>query len=161
MPTTGSKRAARAAARTSSSPENWLAKVPEPDRSDQVWVADITYIETKEGWLYLAAIMVLFSRKIVGWNTASDLSTPLVTRAWDKAWNLRCPSPGRLHPSDRGCQYASSAFRAVLGNHGAAASMSRKVSTCRKQGINLRDACFQVAIGTPFVPTLPESGHTT
>lgn len=108
--------------------ENWLAKVPEPDRPDQIWVADITYIETKEGWLYLAGIMDLFSRKIVGWNTAADLSTPLVTRAWDKAWKLRRPSPGLLHHSDRGSQYASSAFRALLGNHGAAASMSRKAN---------------------------------
>lgn len=108
--------------------ENWLAKVPEPDRPDQTWVADITSIETKEGWLYLAGIMDLFSRKIVGWNTAADLSTPLVTRAWDKAWNLRRPSPGRLHHSDRGSPYASSAFRTLLGNHGAAASMSRKAN---------------------------------
>jgi len=108
--------------------ENWLAKVPDPDRPDQIWVADITYIETKEGWLYLAGIMDLFSRKIVGWNTAADLSTPLVTRAWDKAWNLRRPCPGLLHHSDRGSQYASSAFQALLGNHGAAASMSRRAN---------------------------------
>lgn len=92
--------------------ENWLAKVPEPDRPDQTRVVDITYIETGEGWLCLAGIMDLFSRKIVGWNTAADLSTPLVTRAWDKAWNLRRPSPGLLHHSDRGSQYASSAFTA-------------------------------------------------
>lgn len=57
--------------------ENWLAKIPAPDRPDQIWVADITYIPTKKGWLYLSAVMDLFSRKILGWNTASDLSSIL------------------------------------------------------------------------------------
>jgi transposase InsO family protein len=106
--------------------DNWLAKVPAPDAPNQVWVADITYIPTREGWLYLAAIMDLFSRTIVGWNTGADLATPLVTKAWDKACQRRRPAPGLLHHSDRGCQYASGAFQALLGNCGAAASMSRK-----------------------------------
>jgi transposase InsO family protein len=108
--------------------ENWLAKVPAPDRPNQIWVADITYIPTKEGWLYLAAIMDLYSRKIVGWNICENLSTPLVTRAWDKAWKNRRPCPGLLHHSDRGSQYASGAFQALLANHRAAPSMSRKAN---------------------------------
>lgn len=108
--------------------ENWLAKVPAADRPDQIWVADITYIETAEGWLYLAAVMDLFSRKIVGWNIGESLSTPLVTRAWERAVKSRLPSPGLLHHSDRGIQYASSAFRALLEKCGAAASMSRKAN---------------------------------
>lgn len=136
--------------------ENWLAKMPEPDRPDQIWVADITYIQTKEGWLYLAAIMDLCSRKIVGWNTASDLSTPLVTKAWDKAWKNRRPSPGLLHHSDRGSQYASGAFQALLGNHGAAASMSRKANCYDNAAME----SFWATLKTEcFGPLIPASKH--
>jgi len=105
---------------------NELAKVPTPDGPNQIWVADITYIETHEGWLYLAGIMDLYSRKIVGWNTSESLTTPLVTKAWEKAWENRRPSPGLLHHSDRGCQYASKEFRSLLFEHQVAASMSRR-----------------------------------
>jgi putative transposase len=108
--------------------ENHLAKVPAPDRPDQIWVADITYLPTAEGWLYLAAVMDLFSRKIVGWNLSSSLCTSLVTGAWTNAWRHRRPPPGLLHHSDRGCQYASAAFRDLLENHRAAPSMSRKAN---------------------------------
>jgi putative transposase len=108
--------------------ENYLAKVPAPDRPNQIWVADITYLPVAEGWLYMAAVMDLFSRKIVGWNLSASLSTALVTGAWTKAWQNRRPPPGLLHHSDRGCQYASAAFRALLENHRAAPSMSRKAN---------------------------------
>jgi transposase InsO family protein len=132
--------------------ENWLAKVPAPDPPDQVWVGDITYIETKEGWLYLAGIMDLFSRKIVGWNTAEDLSTPLVTRAWDKAWKLRRPAPGLLPHSDRGSQYAASgAFQALLGTHGAAASMSRKANCYDNAAMESFWATLKTECFGPFI----------
>lgn len=108
--------------------ENWLAKVPAPDRPDQIWVADITYLPVAEGWLYLAAVMDLFSRKIVGWNLSPSLCTSLVAGAWTSAWRARQPSPGLLHHSDRGCQYASASFRTLLANHRAAPSMSRKAN---------------------------------
>ena len=106
--------------------ENWLAKVPAPDQPDQVWVADITYIDTGEGWLYLAGLLDACTRRLVGWQTGDTLEAGLVTRAWQKAVRERRPGPGLLHHSDRGAQYASGAMAALLAEQGAAASMSRK-----------------------------------
>ena len=106
--------------------ENWLAKVPAPDQPDQVWVADITYIDTGEGWLYLAGILDACTRRLVGWQTGETLAAELVTQAWQKAVRSRQPGPGLLHHSDRGVQYASRAMRALLAKQGAAASMSRR-----------------------------------
>jgi len=106
--------------------ENELAKVPTPDRPQQIWVGDITYIETREGWLYLAGMLDLYSRKVLGWNTSDSLATELVTTAWKRAWKKHRPGPGLLHHSDRGCQYASKEFRSLLSAHQAGASMSRK-----------------------------------
>jgi putative transposase len=108
--------------------ENWLAKVPAPDRPNQVWVADITYIETAEGWLYLAGILDACSRRCVGWHAGDSLCSKLVTRAWQKAWKNQRPGPGLLHHSDRGIQYASSDFQRLLHCCGAAASMSCKAN---------------------------------
>lgn len=106
--------------------ENWLAKVPAPDRPDQVWVADITYIDTGEGWLYLAGVLDACTRRLVGWQTGESLDANLVTQAWQKAVHDRRPGPGLLHHSDRGVQYASRAMAALLAKSGAAASMSRR-----------------------------------
>ena len=106
--------------------KNWLAKVPAPDRPDQVWVADITYIDTAEGWLYLAGLLDACTRRLVGWQTGDTLEATLVTQAWQKAVRDRRPAPGLLHHSDRGVQYASGAMAALLAEHGAAASMSRR-----------------------------------
>jgi transposase InsO family protein len=106
--------------------ENWLSKMPAPDRPDQVWVADITYIDTGEGWLYLAGLLDACSRRCVGWQTGESLDAALVTRAWQKACRQRRPGPGLLHHPDRGVQYASGAMAALLAASGAAASMSRK-----------------------------------
>jgi transposase InsO family protein len=108
--------------------EHGLAKVPAPDRPDQVWVADITCIDTVEGWLYLAGLLDGCSRRCVGWQTGETLEVELVTRAWRKAWRDRRPEPGLLHHSDRGVQYASGAMAALLAESGAAASMSRKAN---------------------------------
>jgi transposase InsO family protein len=108
--------------------ENWLAKVPAPARPNQVWVADITYIDTGEGWLYLAGLLDGCSRRCVGWQTGESLEATLVTRAWQKACRDRRPEPGLLHHSDRGVQYASGAMTALLAEKGAAASMSRKAN---------------------------------
>ena len=106
--------------------ENWLSKVPAPDQPDQVWVADITYIDTGEGWLYLAGLLDACTRRLVGWQTGETLEASLVTQAWQKAVRDRRPGPGLLHHSDRGVQYASGAMAALLAAQGAAASMSRK-----------------------------------
>ncbi len=104
---------------------NWLAKVPTPDRPDQIWVVDITYIATAEGWIYLAIILDVCSRKVVGWALGISLEISLVTEALSRAQKERRPAPGLLHHSDRGVQYASSAYRALLANFKITASMSR------------------------------------
>ncbi len=103
---------------------NWLAKVPAPDRPDQIWASDITYIDTRQGWLYLAGILDLCSRRVAGWNVSDELTTPLVVGAWEKAWQKSKPPRGLLHHSDRGCQYASQRYQDLLRQSGATASMS-------------------------------------
>jgi transposase InsO family protein len=104
---------------------NWLAKIPQPNRPDQVWVVDITYIATGQGWVYLAVVLDACSRRVVGWSMGLSLETTLVTEALERARQSRRPSPGLLHHSDRGVQYASSAYRALLGNYQIVPSMSR------------------------------------
>lgn len=103
---------------------NLLAAAPKPKSVNRVWVGDITYIFTAQGWLYLAAVMDLYSRKIVGWTTSSSLETPLVKEALQQAWVDRRPAAGLLHHSDRGVQYASSAYRALLHSCQMQPSMS-------------------------------------
>jgi putative transposase len=93
---------------------------------NQKWAADITYIATKEGWLYLAVVLDLFSRKIVGWATSASLETPLVLKALQMAVDQRHPEPGLIHHSDRGSQYASDAYGDVLQTRLCVRSMSRK-----------------------------------
>jgi putative transposase len=96
---------------------------PAPNR---VWLADITYIPTAEGWLYLAAVMDLFSRKIVGWAMRDHMQVELASAALTMAIQQQRPLAGLIHHSDRGVQYASHAYRDTLSGAGIAASMSRK-----------------------------------
>ena len=103
---------------------NRLKERGAPCAPNQVWVSDITYIATAQGWLYLAAIMDLYSRKIVGWATADHLKTSLVGQALQRALHRRRPAAGLLHHSDRGCQYASDDYRQLLDRHGLLPSMS-------------------------------------
>jgi putative transposase len=104
---------------------NRLAQAPAPAKPNQVWVTDITYIETDEGWLYLAGVLDLFSRRLIGWAMGSSLETALPLAALLMALRQRQPEPGLLHHSDRGVQYASGGYRACLVEHGVTASMSR------------------------------------
>jgi len=92
---------------------------------NQKWVADITYIETQEGWLYLAGVMDLYSRKIVGWSMSDRMRVDLVADALKMALDRRQPRPALLHHSDRGVQYASTDYQALLARHGCICSMSR------------------------------------
>ena len=92
---------------------NRLAQVEEPLKTNQIWQSDITYIPTAQGWVYLAVTLDRFSRRVVGWQLKDTLETPLVTEALAKAQRERRPAPGLLHHSDRGVQYASSAYRAL------------------------------------------------
>lgn len=93
---------------------------------DQIWLADITYIQTIEGWLYLAFILDMFSRRIVGWSTSTSLSRRLAIDALMMAIWRRRPPVGMIHHSDRGVQYASDDYQAILDAHGVVCSMSRK-----------------------------------
>jgi transposase InsO family protein len=105
---------------------NRLAEAPKATAPNQLWVADITYIETQEGWLYLAAILDLYSRKIVGWAMSERIDTPLVLQALAMALLHRRPAAKLLFHSDRGVQYASADYRQALDQAGLVASMSRR-----------------------------------
>lgn len=99
-----------------------IALHPERNRS---WVADMTYVPTREGWLYLAVVLDLASRRVVGWSIDKILDRPMTQRALEMALRNRRPPPGALHHSDRGGQYASHEYQRLLTQHGMRASMSR------------------------------------
>jgi len=101
-----------------------LIKDLEPSGVDQIWVSDITYVATVEGWLYLAVILDLFSRKVVGWKLGETLEAELVETALANALMMRGPDPGLYFHSDRGSQYSSQAVRKPLSVIGANLSMS-------------------------------------
>jgi transposase InsO family protein len=104
---------------------NRLDQEPAPQQANQVWVSDLTYVATNEGWLYVAVIMDLWSRRVVGWSTGPSLQTCLVLSALQMALRHRQPKAGLLHHSDRGVQYASAEHRAALKLAGIEPSMSR------------------------------------
>jgi len=104
---------------------NVLAQNFTAQRPNQKWVADITYVDTAEGWLYLAPVLDLFSRKVVGWSMGSHLYSSLVEDALHMAVTRRRPAPGLLHHSDRGSQYTSAAYQQMLTNLQCQVSMSR------------------------------------
>lgn len=105
---------------------NLLKRQFSPEAANQHWCSDITYIRTRSGWLYLAAVMDLYSRKIVGWAMAPNMPAELVCDALQLAIGQRRPKPGLMVHSDRGSQYASAAYNALLSQHGFQASMSGK-----------------------------------
>ena len=122
--------------------DNWLQQDFTASRADERWAADITYLWTGEGWLYLAVVLDLFSRRIVGWSMQASLHKQLVIDALTMALRLRRPDPGLLHHSDRGSQYASADFQEALGDAGIVCSMSRKGN------------CFDNAVVESFFGTL-------
>jgi putative transposase len=99
------------------------------EKANQKWCCDITYVPTRQGFLYLAVVMDLYSRKIVGWSMADHLRTELCRRAVEMAIESRAPDTGLLHHSDRGVQYASDDYRHLLESRGIQVSMSR-VGNC-------------------------------
>lgn len=121
---------------------NRLARQFTVEQADRVWVSDITYVPTREGWLFLAVVLDLASRRVVGWATHDTLETPLALRALDSALTTQRPASGWLHHSDRGCQYASAAYRARLAAWGGEQSMSR------------RGNCWDNAVAESFFATL-------
>ena len=106
--------------------ENLLDQNFGADRPDQVWLADITYIPTSEGWLYLAVILDLFTRKVVGWAMRDHLRAELTIAALTMAIQRRRPTAGLIHHSDRGSQYAAGDYRDILHAAAIVPSMSRK-----------------------------------
>lgn len=116
----------------------------EVEAPNRVWVSDITYLATWEGWLYLAAVIDLFSRRVVGWAIADHMRTELVTDALQMAINERGPVVGLIYHSDRGSQYASDASQKLLAAHGMLCSMSRKGD------------CWDNAVAESFFGTLKD-----
>jgi len=136
---------------------NHLAQAAAPDGPNQIWLQDITYVPTSEGWLFLALVMDLWSRKIVGWAMADHLRSELVVSALHMAQAQRRPGKGLLVHSDRGVQYASREAREYLEDHGWKASMSRS-------GNPYDNAWMESAIGKikneVLGPSIP-SDHTS
>jgi transposase InsO family protein len=121
---------------------NRLQRQFDQERPNQAWAADITYIPTDEGWLYLATVIDLCSRKIVGWSMADHLRAELCTEALEMAVKQRKPQKGLIHHSDRGIQYACGKYRDLLNEHQMLCSMSR------------RGDCYDNAVAESFFKTL-------
>ena len=111
-------------------------------KPNERWVTDITYVWTAEGWVYAAVVLDLFSRAVVGWSVDTSISTRLPVAALTMALKRRRPNVGLLHHSDRGCQYTSAQYQALLTRHGIVSSMSR------------RGNCWDNAVAESFFATL-------
>lgn len=103
--------------------DNLLNQNFNPTASNEVWAGDVTYCKTGEGWMYLAVVMDLYSRRIVGWHADKRMTTDLVCKAFQRAYALRRPSKGCVFHSDRGSQYTSKKYRALLARYSMRASM--------------------------------------
>lgn len=121
---------------------NLLDRKFDQELPNQAWAADITYVPTGEGWLYLATVIDLCSRKIVGWAMADHLRAELCLNALEMAIQQRRPAEGLIHHSDRGVQYACGQYRTVLAEHGIQCSMSNKAD------------CYDNAVAESFFATL-------
>ena len=108
--------------------ENVLERDFAVGEPNKVWASDITYVHTRQGWAYLAAVLDLGSRKVVGWQVGTALEESLVVRALEQAVAQRSPLPGLVHHSDRGVQYASRAYQRLLDQHAMVCSMSRRAN---------------------------------
>lgn len=136
------RRTTLAADRPAAQPPDLVQRQFTPAAPDRLWVADITYVRTWEGWLYLAVILDAFSRRVVGWALAKHLRTELATAALAMALTARRPQPGLIHHSDRGGQYLSAAYTRQLTAHGARSSVGRP------------GTCWDNAVAESFFATL-------
>jgi len=121
---------------------NHLAQNFKAEQPNRKWSADITYIETADGWLYLASVLDLYSRRVVGWSMADHLETSLVEDAFQMAFAARCPDDKLLHHSDRGSQYTSLAYQKLMTKARCRVSMSRTAN------------CYDNAMMESFFATL-------
>lgn len=126
--------------------QNQLNRNFQADYPNQVWLSDITYVATAEGWLYLAVVLDLYTRRVVGWSMKPTLHRQLVIDALPMAWPQQRPKTGLLHHSDRGCQYASHEYQALLTRHQIEVSMSR------------RGNCYDNAPAESFFASLKSEG---
>ena len=117
--------------------QNFIVEAP-----NKIWASDITYIATQEGWLYIAVVMDLFSRKVIGLSLGNKLETNLIIKAIKQALYNRDISEGVMHHSDRGCQYTSKEFKEITRRHGIQLSMSAK------------GCCYDNAVVESFFHTL-------
>ena len=122
--------------------KNVLNRQFHPPAANKAWAADITYLSTKEGWLYLAIVIDLFSRRIVGWAMSSKIDADLAISALRMAIQIRSPKPGLVVHTDRGSQYACREYRRFIAEHGIVPSMSRKGD------------CWDNAVAESFFSTL-------
>jgi putative transposase len=122
--------------------ENGVNREFDRDEENEVWVSDLTYIPTGSGWLYLVAIIDLYSRKVVGWSMSHEMTTDVFLSALEMALVRRGRPSGLTHHSDRGSQYCSDAFQSALRRHGISCSMSRKGN------------CWDNAVSESFFATL-------
>jgi len=123
-------------------PCNVLARNFGVAKADRVWAGDVTYLPTREGWLFLAVLLDLYSRRVVGWAMSARNDEALTLSALHMALDQRQPAPGLVHHSDRGTTYASGTYQDVLANHGVVCSMSRKGD------------CWDNAVAESFFSTL-------
>jgi putative transposase len=122
---------------------------------NRIWVADITYLETLEGYLHLAAVEDLFSRALVGWSMATHLRTELVTDALDMAWSARRPGPGLVHHTDQGSQYTSLEFGRRMRESGMLLSMGRVGSAHDNAAMESTFGSMKRELAVIFGPVFP------
>lgn len=123
-------------------PSNVLERNFSPEAPDKVWAGDVTYLPTREGWLYLAVLLDLYSRRVIGWAMSERNDEALTLAALQMALDQRQPGPGLVHHTDRGTTYASGTYQDVLAKHGIVCSMSRKGN------------CWDNAVAESFFATL-------
>ncbi len=130
--------------------DNVLDRQFSVESPDSAWAGDITYLWTREGWLYLAVLLDLYSRRVVGWAISSSLSQDLAVSALNRALFERSPDPGLLHHSDRGSQYTSKRYQKLLENNELIVSMSRKGDCWDNAVVESFFATLKVELGDSF-----------
>jgi putative transposase len=145
--------------------DNLLNQNFNPVGPNQIWAGDITYLLTGEGWMYLAIVMGLYSRRIVGWFISKRMTTDLISKTMVKAYNLRRPPKGLVFHSDRGSQYTSRHYRQLLEGYGVRASMG-DVGACWDNAVVERffgslkhDWIFKIAQPTRELMTKDVAAH--
>jgi transposase InsO family protein len=139
--------------------KNLLARNFEAERPNHVWLSDITYLWTDEGWLYLNSLLDLYGRRIVGWGASENLEASSPCRVLRQALAVRRPRAGLIHHSDRGVQYAGHAYQRILREHGITCSMSRKGNCWDNAPMESFFATLKREIGQTRWPTRSAAVH--